>query len=154
MVNPLADFVVSLGTDGQIESQGSISDALSKNSELAEEVKHEEEAMELDEDVDQTESVVEDAAGKLVVAEEIEEGHVSSAACEWFLRASSSVINFVIIAVRLFIDALGGKWPVLFWFQYITGSGCAELFDALEMWWLGYWAQQYAARDPSQVSVS
>ena len=82
MVNPLADFVVSLGTDGQIESQGSISDALSKNSELAEEVKHEEEAMELDEDVDQTESVVEDAAGKLVVAEEIEEGHVSSAACK------------------------------------------------------------------------
>ena len=84
MASPLADFVVSLGSNGQVVSEGSVSDALAKNSELAEELKHVEEAIELDkdEDAEQAEAVVEDNSGKLVVAEEIEEGHVSREACE------------------------------------------------------------------------
>ena len=43
MAGPLADFVVSLNTDGHIVSQGSVKEALAKDSTLAEEVKHEEE---------------------------------------------------------------------------------------------------------------
>lgn len=54
----------------------------------------------------------------------------------------------------LFINALGGKWPVLFWAQYLTAAGTSELFDSMEMWWLGYWAGQYALYDPSTVSVA
>ena len=89
MASPLADFVVSLGNDGQIVSEGSVSDALAKNSELAEEFKHEEEAIELDEDESSeqpdTSLVAEDKSGTLVLAEEIEEGHVSGAACTYSL---------------------------------------------------------------------
>lgn len=87
MVAPLADFVVSLNIDGYVVSQGSIADALSKDSKLAEEIQHEVKAIELDE-IEETKSAppTEDKAekGKLVVAEEVAVGRVSWQACEIF----------------------------------------------------------------------
>lgn len=79
MASPIADFVVSL-SDGRIVSQGSVSDALRKDARLVEEVKHEEEAIELEEDVESAEAADAEAKpkdGKLTVAEEIAVGHVS-----------------------------------------------------------------------------
>ncbi|EKM56944.1 uncharacterized protein PHACADRAFT_254352 [Phanerochaete carnosa HHB-10118-sp] len=142
MASPLAEFVVSL-QDGHIVGQGSVSDAL-KGVQLEEELKHEEEAIELDE--------VEDAAidspdpadpgapemkkdGKLVVAEEIAVGHVS-----W-------------VAFKLFLVGLGGRFPFLFWVQYLLTAFLCEVFGVVDMWWLGYWARQYALRDPSDIDV-
>lgn len=85
MARPLADFVVSMGVDGHITSKGSASEVLAGIPELVEEAKHEEEAIELDENEDEhgTENAKLDdkSKGKLVVAEEIEVGHVSKAAC-------------------------------------------------------------------------
>ena len=49
--------------------------------------------------------------------------------------------------VKLFLDGLGGKWPVFFWSQYFVGAGGSELFGVLEMWWLGYWARQYSLQE-------
>ena len=89
MASPLADFVVSLA-DGHIISQGSVSDALKKDLKLAEEFKHEEEALELEENEEAEAADSSDpsvpakakgADGKLVVAEEIAVGHVSWEAC-------------------------------------------------------------------------
>ena len=54
----------------------------------------------------------------------------------------------------MFLSGLGGKWPVVFWVQYLGGSICSELAGVLEMWWLGYWARQYTLQDPSTVKVS
>ncbi|EKM56938.1 uncharacterized protein PHACADRAFT_208107 [Phanerochaete carnosa HHB-10118-sp] len=143
MASPLAEFVVSL-RDGHIVGQGSVSDALMNDAQLEEEFKHEEEVIELDEAEDVT-AVISGPAdpgapgkkkeGKLVVAEEIEVGHVSWA------------------AFKLFLAGLGGRFPFLFWIQYIFGSSMAEVFGVLEMWWLGYWARQYALQDPSGVRV-
>ncbi|KAI0685987.1 hypothetical protein BC835DRAFT_1420713 [Cytidiella melzeri] len=136
MAGPLADFVVSLNTDGHIVSQGSVSDAIAKDSKLVEEIKHEEEAVELDESEDATEDKpVEEKKGKLVVAEEIAHGHVSWA------------------AFKLFLSGLSGKYPLVFWVGWIGGMGLSELFDVSEMWWLGYWARQYTYTDPKTVSV-
>lgn len=88
MAGPLADFVVSLA-DGHIISQGSVSDALKKDDQLAEEFKHEEEALELEENEETEATGSADPSappkakeGKLVVAEEIAVGHVSWRACE------------------------------------------------------------------------
>lgn len=85
----LADFVVSLDTDGHIISQGSVSDAIAKDSKMAEEIKHEEEAVELDE-IEETAmtEVRGDNKGKLVVAEEIAIGRVSWKACECLVLQS------------------------------------------------------------------
>ncbi|PSS08857.1 hypothetical protein PHLCEN_2v3472 [Hermanssonia centrifuga] len=135
MASPLADFVVSIGVDGRIASQGSVSEALAKDSKLAEEFKHEEEAIELDENED-VDEVAGTTDGKLIVAEEIEVGHVSLGAFMLFLRA------------------VGGKWPILFWVHYLGSDGMSEICDALEMWWLGWWAQQYIKSGHGEVSVA
>ena len=82
MASPLAQFVVSLGTDGRIATQGSVKDAIKKNKALAKELKHEDEAVELDEAEERLEGPGEDKKGKLVLAEEIEEGHVTREACK------------------------------------------------------------------------
>lgn len=87
MASPIADFVVSL-SDGHIVSQGSVSDALQKDARLVEEVKHEEEALELEEDVEGGETAdtgTKPKDGKLTVAEEIAVGHVSWPACTFSL---------------------------------------------------------------------
>lgn len=90
MASPLADFVISL-RDGHIVSQGTISDALTKDQQLAEDFKLEEEVIELeDDDEDEasasggsvsTSAKKEAAKGKLVVAEEIAIGRISWKAC-------------------------------------------------------------------------
>lgn len=75
--------MVSLNTDGYIVSLGSVTDAVSKDSTLADEMKHEQEAIELDEieEAAMTEPA-DNKKGKLIVPEEIAIGHVSWQACE------------------------------------------------------------------------
>lgn len=87
MASPIADFVVSLGTDGRVTSQGTLSKVLAKDHKLSEEVAEEREELKKAEDeVDAVEPDSEDTPkksdGKLVVAEEISEGHVSWSARE------------------------------------------------------------------------
>ena len=153
MASPLADFVVSLGTDGCIASQGNISEALAKNKKLLEETEREEEAIDLDEQEDLNENTDKDAAAKLVLEEEVEIGHVSTSSCERQRSLVSFRRSLICLPVMLFFDALGGKIPALFWCQYLTSSMMAQVFDSLEMWWLGYWASQYTLYHPSEISV-
>ena len=80
MASPFADFVVALGVDGRITSQGSIANALEHDSKLAAEVAKEQADIEkaeetVDEQVPAEEPPKPDA-GKLVVEEEIAVGHV------------------------------------------------------------------------------
>jgi hypothetical protein len=85
MANPIADFVVSLGIDGRVVSQGTLSTALKLNKALSAEVKN---LIEKGEDtIDAKIPTPSDhkAAGKLIVAEEISEGRVSWDACQFFL---------------------------------------------------------------------
>jgi ABC-type sulfate/molybdate transport systems ATPase subunit len=84
MASSVADFVVSMGKDGRILSQGSVTDAIAKDTTLAARVTEDEQAIEqAGEKIDvKIESEVKQADGKLVVKEEIEEGHVS-----WQARA-------------------------------------------------------------------
>ena len=86
MASPIADYVVSLGTDGHIQSQGSLSKIVAKDAHLAEELAEEQqEIAKIENEVDQVEADEGDSAaktsdGKLVVAEEISVGHVSLSA--------------------------------------------------------------------------
>ena len=88
MVSPIADFVVDVGPDGRILSQGRLENALARDSQLLKDIEHETEKLhEVDQDAEidgeKTEDVnAQSSAGKLVVAEEIEEGHIGWAACE------------------------------------------------------------------------
>ena len=90
MVSPIADFVVDVGSDGRILSQGTLENALAHDSSLLKDVEHEaEELQKADQEIDgeKEEDVnAQSSAGKLVVAEEIEEGHVGWRACKQILR--------------------------------------------------------------------
>lgn len=83
MARPIASFVVAMGLDGRVTSQGSISEALSKDKSLAKELSKEEAALhKTDEEIDTPPPNDEPKAdGKLIMAEEVEEGHVSWGAC-------------------------------------------------------------------------
>jgi hypothetical protein len=55
LTTPVASFVVAMGSDGRIISQGSPSETLLQNKALAKEVKHEQEAIELEDGLEDDE---------------------------------------------------------------------------------------------------
>ncbi|KAL0579466.1 hypothetical protein V5O48_002572 [Marasmius crinis-equi] len=137
LVRPIAGFVISL-KDGSISSQGSLEDALDHCSALNEEVSKDAERLEEEEDsVDDEEppatlSKPPDTNGKLIIAEEIQEGRVTLAAVTSYFSAMGSLAWIVIMLGACLV---------------------AELIDAAQTWFLGYWASQYTTHDASEVSV-
>lgn len=80
MATPAADYVVAVGLDGRIATHGSVEDALAKDKKLSAEVADEVVAIEKDDntiDAEEPNEPAKKADGKLTVAEEIVEGHVS-----------------------------------------------------------------------------
>ena len=80
MVSPIADFVVDMGSDGRIVSQGTLSNALAHDAKLLEDIRHEQEEIEkakeeLEQKAPENENAKKDI-GKLVVEEETEHGNV------------------------------------------------------------------------------
>jgi hypothetical protein len=85
MVSPIADYVVSLGLDGRVACRSSVSDAVAKDKTLAAELVEGTRAIKDEEkriDQEEPDATAKQADGKLIVAEEIAEGHVSWGACK------------------------------------------------------------------------
>ncbi|KAI0677672.1 hypothetical protein C8Q78DRAFT_1003851 [Trametes maxima] len=140
MTSPIAGFVVSLGTDGRIASQGTLSKVLAKDKKLAEELSEEQqEIAKAEHEVDYVEpddeSAPQKSDGKLVVAEEIAEGHIS-----W-------------TALKLYLSSMGGGSAPLFWLCVVGFLFICEFVGIFQTYWLGYWAQQYEDKDASEVQV-
>jgi hypothetical protein len=138
MASPVAHFVVSLGIDGRIVSQGSMSDTLARDRDFVKEVNEDEDAIKKAADeIDPTDSkkVVAKGDGKLIVAEEIQEGHVS-----WQ-------------ALKLFFAGLGGNHPLLFWVVFVGGLFLTDFINTIQTWWLGFWASQYDRHASYEVDV-
>ncbi|KAF8744087.1 P-loop containing nucleoside triphosphate hydrolase protein, partial [Rhizoctonia solani] len=129
MVSEVADFVISLGTDGRIASQGTIDEAYRSNPKLKAEAEKDEElerkgdqVVDDSNPVDKRNDSNKKSDGKLMVAEEVAEGHVS-----W-------------PALKLFLAAFGGMW---FWTMYMTGFILADVGTLGQTYWLGVWARAY-----------
>ncbi|KAG5648264.1 hypothetical protein DXG03_006223 [Asterophora parasitica] len=138
MTRPIAGFVVSMGIDGTIQCQGSVSDAILGDPLLGEELEEEEKVIakvegEVDAQIPADEP--KSADGKLIVAEEIEEGHVS-----W-------------PALKLYFRGLGGNHPILFFLVLAIGLLLCELLNTLQTWFLGYWASQYDEHPAAEIHV-
>lgn len=83
LIRPIADFVVALGSDGRIASQGSLDKTLQGDSELLSELGAEEEQLKnVGGELDKPELEGKSKNGKLVVDEEIKEGQVGWDTCE------------------------------------------------------------------------
>lgn len=137
MASPYTQFVVSLGVDGRIASQGEVADALSNNQDLNIEAEDAGAVAKVKEENNEQkpEDKVTKGDGKLTVAEEIQEGHVS-----WN-------------ALKLFFVGLGGNHSLLFWTIFLLGMFLTDFTNTVQTWWLGYWARQYDMHDASDVAV-
>ncbi|KAK0238173.1 hypothetical protein EDD85DRAFT_833297 [Armillaria nabsnona] len=141
MAEPIAQFIVSL-KEGRVASQGSLSTALSRDRALAKEAQRDEEAMhkadeEIDTEEDTTGATDKDkkSNGKLIMAEEIQEGHIGWA------------------SLKLYLSALGGNHAMLFFIVFLSAYILQEVLATAQTWFLGYWASQYDGdRDPSEVN--
>ena len=51
--------------------------------------------------------------------------------------------KFTVCAVKRFMLALGGDYPVLFVLSFLIFDFSHEIFCAVQPWYLGYWAGQY-----------
>ncbi|KAI0793375.1 P-loop containing nucleoside triphosphate hydrolase protein [Abortiporus biennis] len=141
LASPIADFVVALGTDGHILSQGSLSVALAKDSKLSTDVEEEiiaiEEAEKFnDESKAESSENTKKSSGKLIIAEEVPVGRVG-----WS-------------AIKLFFGNMSGKeGAVVFWSFLMVQLAANKFANVLHPWVLGYWAEQYQERDPSEIPV-
>jgi hypothetical protein len=137
LTTPIADYVVSMGSNGKVAIKGVMADALRDNHELKEIVKKDEEAvMKEKEEVDKAEPeqkmTSDDSKGKLVVAEEIAIGRV-----RWG-------------ALRHYVFGIGGF--IVWTFIIINGLGASAL-NIGQVYYLGYWARQYENRPANEVDV-
>ena len=150
MASPLADYVVTLGTDGRVAGNGSVSDAIAFSPELVEDILDEEKKI----DQEGPDATAKQTDGKLIVAEEIAEGHVSWDACNCHLPSGITPETHPVCKVQLFFKALGGSHVFLFWIFFISGLLLCEAFMAGQTWFMGHWAEQYVIYPPESVDVT
>ncbi|KAL4247270.1 ATP-binding cassette transporter C [Abortiporus biennis] len=135
---PIAEFVVSLGNDGRIVSQGSLSHALAEDknlsAELAKEKKTIEEAEEaIDEEIPG--EPVKKSDGKLIVEEEIAEGHVGWTSLK-----------------LLFANMAGRHGLLIYWVAFWSLAILFRISANVEAYVLALWANAYDTHEPSEVS--
>ncbi|KAH9480844.1 ATP-binding cassette transporter abc4 [Psilocybe cubensis] len=138
LTSPVADNIITVGLDGYARAVGNdISIALAVDPTLAHEVELEEDKDEVEkETIDAETKEVKKSDGKLIMAEEIEEGRVS-----WQ-------------SMQLFFNSLGGNHPILFLGIWALGFLCMHCGDMFGVWFLGYWGSQYEGHHPEDVAVS
>ncbi|KAF7364934.1 Multidrug resistance-associated ABC transporter protein [Mycena venus] len=138
LTRPIADFVVTFGSDGRIQSQGTMSE-IAKRGPLAAQIHKDQQALDkTQQEVDAENppaSVAKPADGKLIVAEEVQLGHVSAS------------------ALKMYFIAMGGKHPLFFFVFFFSGLFFQQIFVALRTWQLGYWAKQYDVHPADEVDV-
>ncbi|EGO28521.1 hypothetical protein SERLADRAFT_354415 [Serpula lacrymans var. lacrymans S7.9] len=134
MANKVAHFVVSIGSNGRVLSQGSISDVVAHDDKLAAEVLKDNEEEQKVSDTEE-EAVQRKQDGKLILAEEIAEGRVGRS------------------AFKLYLAGMGGDYPALFWIVFLVTMTSTQFSENAQPWFLGYWASQYDSHQPSEVHV-
>ncbi|KAL4069345.1 P-loop containing nucleoside triphosphate hydrolase protein [Scleroderma citrinum] len=137
MASSVAQYVVSLTSNGRVASQGTVSEAIANDAKLGVKIVDEQEALQRQEDIacNAVEVPKKEGDGKLVMAEEILEGQVS-----W-------------TAMKLYLASVGGGHTALFWFAFLFLIAMTEVITVLQTWFLGYWSSQYDNRPASKVDV-
>ncbi|KAJ6590816.1 P-loop containing nucleoside triphosphate hydrolase protein [Mycena sp. CBHHK59/15] len=136
LARPIAHFIVTFGSDGKVESQGSYSEIVKRGSKLAAQLHEGQAALDKTQQAIDTEApVAKPADGKLILAEEVQEGHVSAA------------------ALKLYAFSMAGQYPFFFFFFLGGGLVFQQSVVALRTWMLGYWASQYDYLPADEVNV-
>ncbi|KAK0220002.1 hypothetical protein IW262DRAFT_1381904 [Armillaria fumosa] len=139
LVEPIAEFVVAL-KNGRVVNQGTLKTLLSRDRTLAEEAHQKEEVLHLadEEAVEALDTGLEKKKkpdGKLILSEEIREGHIS--------RSS----------FKLYLTSLGGHHIFLFFAAFLGAFSIQQFVVIMQTWYLGYWASQYDDHRSEDVPV-
>ncbi|PBK67602.1 P-loop containing nucleoside triphosphate hydrolase protein [Armillaria solidipes] len=139
LVEPIAEFAVSL-KNGRVVSQGTLKTLLSKDRTLAEEARQEKEALhradeEVVEELDAGREKQKKPDGKLILSEEIRQGHIS-----WS-------------SFKLYLTSLGGHHIFLFFAAFLGAFSIQQFVGIMQAWYLGYWASQYDDHKSEDVPV-
>lgn len=157
MASPFADYVVSLGLDGRVLCRGSVSDAVTEDKRLAAELVEGVQAIKDDEkniDQEEPDATAKQADGKLIVAEEIAEGHVGWGSCNPHLLSGSAPGTDLVRKVKLFLGGLGGSHPIVFWIVFVGGLLSCDALITAQTWFMGYWAELYDIYPQEDVSIT
>lgn len=135
LATPIAEFIVSLGQDGSVRTrENDLNMSLAHDPDLAKELELDSQKV----DVANQELLSlakKDTAsnGKLIMKEEIAEGHIT-----WK-------------SIKLFLSGLGGNYPFVFFSLWLSGIMLTDWITTLQVWFLGYWGSQYEGHAPSEV---
>ncbi|KAJ7767050.1 P-loop containing nucleoside triphosphate hydrolase protein [Mycena maculata] len=128
LARPIADFIVRLGSDGRLAptaKYGSLSTQIPKEEQIQDKS---------DQKLDTAAHITKPADGKLILAEEMQLGHVSAS------------------AVKMYLLSLSANHPVFFFTFLFGGLLFNQSSNALMTWMLGYWASQYEDRSVEDVN--
>ena len=120
---PIAENIVTIGTDGLAHTVGTALEDILADPSLAREIEIETEETKIEEEViDEVKKEDEKGDGKLILAEEIQEGRVS-----WR-------------SFMLFLNGLGGAAPFFFLTLYVGALTLGQVTYMVSVWFLGVWA--------------
>lgn len=132
----VAQHVVSIDQDGTVQSHGVelFNTTLANDQPPISEVEHVP-GTAVVEEVKLATKKANPADGKLVIAEEIEEGHVT-----WK-------------SMKLYFFGLGGDYPLMFFSIWISITFLTDWVNTFQVWFLGYWGSKYENHTPSEVNA-
>ncbi|PPQ81919.1 hypothetical protein CVT24_010441 [Panaeolus cyanescens] len=142
LAGPIAGFFVTVDSNGAVKEAGTtLSSTLALSPAMEEEFEAEKDAVE-EATKEETSApngtklgTVNKATGKLILAEEIQQGSVT-----WK-------------AITLYLRALGGKRPVFFAAVCVVSMLASPVASSFSVWFLGHWSGQYKGRSPEEVDV-
>lgn len=157
LLSPHAQHVVGIALDGKI-IQGTVADVILNNTIFAAQLIEsetgslkthsksfgEEQPMQKE---------LHNAQGTLVLAEEMEIGHVSWEACKLLVGCLVHRSRVHYSTVKLYLNGLN-KRPIVFFWGLVTMMLLNALNYSVQPWFLGHWSSQYDSRPASSVSVS
>ena len=128
--------MVSIDQDGTVRSQGveHFSTTLASDRNLTSEVELEHGLSTVVEEVKPDIKKADPTDGKLVVAEEIAEGHIT-----WK-------------SMKLFFSGLGGDYPLMFFSIWLSAAFLRGWVNTFQVWFLGYWGSKYENHTSSEVN--
>ncbi|KAF9046093.1 multidrug resistance-associated ABC transporter [Panaeolus papilionaceus] len=141
LAGPVAGFFVAVDINGVAKEAGTtLSSVLATVPVLEKEFEAEKEALaeaekEEASGSEETKDADNKTTGKLILAEEIQEGHVTMK------------------SIMLYLKALGGSRPVLFAVFWVFTLLCSPAAETFSVWFLGFWSSQYEGRPPQEVRV-
>ncbi|KAF8816575.1 hypothetical protein BYT27DRAFT_7127650, partial [Phlegmacium glaucopus] len=131
---PIAQYVMSIGQDGTVRSQGIEHFASTLPNDLSLISEAEQGPGRVIEGVKPTIKSNKPTDGKLVIAEEIAEGHVT-----WK-------------SIELYLSGLGGDYPLAFFSICISATLLTACVNTFQTWFLGYWGSKYESHTSSEVN--